>query len=160
MSNNHYQVISNERMERLDKWNLSHSLLLNPQYWHDISQRYMEAAVIFLNHEMYEQCQSVAEMAVNAMLKAFYLKIKGVLPESPQTPNVWISYAHLLSEVNVDMGLLIGVLRLQYHSFNIEMMYGSSEEQARALMVQSDFFLYQLSPSVVDDNSTPYRSVL
>ncbi|BBH22488.1 hypothetical protein Back11_38330 [Paenibacillus baekrokdamisoli] len=148
-------------MKRLDEWrSLSHSVLLNPQYWHDISQRYMESAAIFFNHGMYKQCQSVAEMAVNAMLKAYYLKVNGILPKLPQRPDVWISHVHLLTDVNVGSDLLINVLGLQCHSFEQEITRVPSKERVRICFEQIDLFLSHLSPKVVDGSSALYCSVI
>ncbi|MBW7452875.1 HEPN domain-containing protein [Paenibacillus sepulcri] len=148
-------------MERLDEWfSLSQSLLLSPQYWHDISQRYMDSAAIFLNHGMYEQCESVAGMAVNAMLKAFYLKENGILPEIPHISDVWISNAHLLANINAGIYRCPNAICLQYHTSDMKMTYESSEEQTKILFGKSDFFLCQLSPRVVEAGAVPYNSVL
>jgi len=120
----------------------------------------MESAAIFLDHGMYEQCQSVAGMAVRAMLKAYYLKVNGILPESSLTPDFWISNVHLITDVNIDLDWISDLFRLQEYPSLMETTYQPSEEQTWCMFRQLDGFLYQLSPSVVEDNSRLYKSVL
>ncbi|MBW7456519.1 hypothetical protein ACFOLF_22500 [Paenibacillus sepulcri] len=143
--------------ERLDESSvLSHSLLLNPQYWHDTSRRYMESALIFWNNGMAEQSLTVAVMAVNAMLRAYCLKVDGKLPAaSPSLDDVLISHVQILTGVNVNIELLSKFGYLPGHG----MTHQLSQEQARAVLEQIDVYLLRLSPDAAAAGAEPYSLV-
>ncbi|PUA41047.1 hypothetical protein C8Z91_01265 [Paenibacillus elgii] len=82
-------------------------LLSNLQYWHENSQRYMEMALVFLNDGMNEEGLSFAVMAVEDMLRAFYIKFNGSLLYTQASYENLIMNVRLYGKMDLDTELFL-----------------------------------------------------
>ncbi len=136
------------------------NLLSDIQYWHENSQRHMEMAVLFLHHRMHEECFSFIGMAVEAMLRAFYIKINGQLVHAQPSYEILIQTLRSYGEVELDTELfLIGVLFLS-RNYDSLISDPPTAEHIRKIIIKTDRILHHLSTKVVDGAESLYRYVL
>ncbi|MBU7315300.1 hypothetical protein [Paenibacillus oleatilyticus] len=137
-----------------------YNLLSDIQYWHESSQGNMEMAVLFLHHGMHEECFSFAGMAVEAMLRAFYIKINGQLVHAQPSYEILIKTLRSCGEVDLDTELfLIAVLFLS-RNYDSLILNPPIEEHIRKILIKTDRILHHLSTKVVEDAGALYRYVL
>lgn len=115
------------------------------QYWHESSQGHMEMAVLFLHHGMYEECFSFVGLAVEAMLRAFYIKINGQLVHAQPSYEILIKTLRSCGEVDLDTELfLIAVLFLS-RNYDSLIFNPPIEEHIRKILIKTDRILHHLS---------------
>ncbi|WP_425415819.1 HEPN domain-containing protein [Paenibacillus tianmuensis] len=130
------------------------------QYWHEKSQRHMEMAVAFLHHGMYEECFSFVGMAVEAMLRAFYIEINGQLVHAQPSYEILIKTLRSYGEVDLDTELfLYSILELASH-YNSFITSPPTEECVRKLLLRIDKILHYLSVKIGDDPKWSYHRIL
>lgn len=120
----------------------------------------MEMAAVFLQHGMHEECFSFAGMAVEAMLRAFYININGQLVHIQPSTEILIKTAKSYGELDLDTELFLhSILELASH-YDSFIISPPNEECVRNLLLRINKILYHLSVKIIDDASSTYYRVL